>query len=221
MNMPLSGCVGNSGWLGLFHAGDGQLVDTARQVMKTASWNRIRRAAELLLWAGVLGFAVYRFGPQVGAALGIGGGSKEVTGSSIRTLDGSVLTLDDLKGKVVLVNAWATWCPPCVMEMPGFQKVYEDYRDQGFLVLGVSKDQGDPAVVRAFLLKKGITYPVALASAVDLGGITDVQTLPTSFLIGRDGTIRHRVEGLFAEPAVRLAVKNLLKEAPGEQHPIE
>jgi peroxiredoxin len=110
------------------------------------------------------------------------------------------------------VNAWATWCPPCVIEMPGFQRVYDDYKDQGFLVLGVSKDQGDPTPVRAFLAKKGITYPVAMARDVDLGGITDVQTLPTSYLIGRDGTIKHRVEGLYAGPALRMAVKRLLDE---------
>ncbi len=189
--------------------------------MTKAFWSKVKRPAELLLWAGILGFAAYRFGPQVGAALGIGGGGEELTGSSIRTLDGSSLTLQDLEGKVVLVNAWATWCPPCVLEMPGFQRVYEDYKDQGFMVLGVSKDQGDPAAVKAFLREKGITYPVALSSAVDLGGITEVETLPTSFLIGRDGTIRHRVEGLFTEPALRLAVKNLLKEGPGAPHPGE
>jgi hypothetical protein len=66
--------------------------------------------------------------------------------------------------------------------------------------------------VKAFLQKKGITYPVAMARDVDLGGITDVEILPTSFLIGRDGTIRHRVEGLYAGPALRLAVKRLLNE---------
>jgi peroxiredoxin len=96
--------------------------------------------------------------------------------------------------------------------MPGFQRVYDDYKDRGFLVLGVSRDQGGLAEVRAFLQRKGITYPVAMASDVDFGGITDVDILPTSYLIGRDGTIRHRVEGLYAGPALRLAVKRLLDE---------
>ena len=96
--------------------------------------------------------------------------------------------------------------------MPGFQRVYEDYKDQGFLVLGVSRDQDGPAPVIEFLERKGITYPVAMAKDVDLGGITDVQTLPTSYLIARDGTIRHRVEGLYAGPALRMAVKRLLAE---------
>ncbi|MCJ7630169.1 MAG: TlpA family protein disulfide reductase [Longimicrobiales bacterium] len=180
--------------------------------MKTSVWNRIKRPLELLIWVGVLGFVLFRLGPQVTAIFGIGAGDDEISVAAFRALDGSVFTREDLEGKVVLVNAWATWCPPCVIEMPGFQRVYDDYRDQGFLVLGVSRDQGDPAPVKAFLQKKGITYPVAMARDVDLGGITDVEILPTSFLIGRDGTIRHRVEGLYAGPALRLAVKRLLDE---------
>jgi peroxiredoxin len=96
--------------------------------------------------------------------------------------------------------------------MPGFQRVYDDYKDQGFLVLGVSRDHEGPEKVRAFLAQKEITYPVAMAKDVDLGGITEVTTLPTSYLIGRDGTIRHKVEGIYAGPVLRLAVKRLLAE---------
>lgn len=161
---------------------------------------------------GVLGFVLFRFGPQLGAVLGVGAGEERLAFGAFRTLDGESLTADDLKGKVLLVNAWATWCPPCVIEMPGFQRVYEDYRDQGFLVLGVSRDHEGPDKVRIFLQQKGITYPVAMAAQADLGGITNVQTLPTSYLIGRDGTIRHKVEGLYAGPVLRLAVKRLLEE---------
>jgi cytochrome c biogenesis protein CcmG, thiol:disulfide interchange protein DsbE len=180
--------------------------------MLTSFWKKIRRPLEVLIWTGVLVFAAYRFGPQIGAALGLGGERTEVTGSVIHTLDGTSLTLEDLRGKVVLVNVWATWCAPCVIEMPGFQRVYQDYRDQGFLVIGVSRDHGGPGRVEAFLEQRGITFPVAMADDVDLGDLTAVTTLPTSYLMGRDGTIRHRVEGLFAEPALRLAVRKLLAE---------
>lgn len=175
-------------------------------------WEKVKRPLEFLLWAGVLGFAFLRLGPQVTAALGIGAGDEEFTASVFKDLDGAILTMEDLEGKVVLVNAWATWCAPCVIEMPGFQRVYEDYKDQGFLVLGVSRDHEGPEKVRTFLQRKGITYPVAMAADVDLGGITDVEILPTSFLIGRDGTIRHRVEGLYAGAALRMAVKRLLSQ---------
>ena len=177
-------------------------------------WEKIKRPLEFLLWAGLLIFLAVRLGPQVTAALGIGGGDERLSFAAFTTLDGTRLTEGDLRGKVVLVNVWATWCPPCVIEMPGFQRVYEDYRDQGFMVLGVSRDQGGRERVRAFLREKGITYPVAMAADTDLGGIADVQTLPTSFLIGRDGTIRHRIEGIHPGPSLRLAVGRLLEEEP-------
>jgi thiol-disulfide isomerase/thioredoxin len=175
-------------------------------------WARIKRPLEFLLWAGVLGFVFLRLGPQVTAAIGVGGGNDPFSFAAFTTLDGDVLTKDDLAGKVVLVNAWATWCTPCVLEMPAFQRIYDDYKDQGFLVLGVSKDRGGPGPVRDFLHRKGITYPVAMADDVNLGGISNVSTLPTSYLIARDGTIRHRVEGLYTGPALRLAVRRLLSE---------
>lgn len=171
-----------------------------------------KRLLEVVLWVGVLAFVGYRFAPQVGAALGLGAGEEEVSGSLIRTLDGDAYTLHDLKGKVVLVNVWATWCPPCVIEMPGFQRVYEDYQQEGFLVLGVSRDEGNADKVRAFLREKGITYPVAMAADTDLGGLAKVTTLPTSYLIDRAGTIRHTVEGLYVGPTLRMAVKRLLAE---------
>lgn len=175
-------------------------------------WNKIKRPLELLLWVGVLGFVILRMAPQVTAIFGLGAGDDALSVAAFTTLEGETFTRGDLQGKVILVNAWATWCGPCVLEMPGFQKVYDDYKDQGFLVLGVSRDHEGPQKVRAFLERKEITYPVAMSADVDLGGITEVTTLPTSYLIGRDGTIRHRVEGIYFGPALRMAVKRLLAE---------
>ena len=177
-----------------------------------AVWNKIKRPLEFLLWAGVLGFVFLRLGPQVTAIFGVGEGDEGLSVVAFQTLGGTVYKNQDLEGKVILVNAWATWCAPCVIEMPGFQRVYDDYKDQGFIVLGVSRDHEGPEKVRTFLANKKISYPVAMAKDVDLGGITQVQTLPTSYLIGRDGTIRHKVEGLYAGPALRMAVKRLLAE---------
>jgi thiol-disulfide isomerase/thioredoxin len=172
-----------------------------------------RRFVDVLLLAAVLGMLTWRFGPQVGAALGLGGERTEIAGEGVRTLDGTVITLEDLRGRVVLVNLWATWCPPCVLEMPGFQRVYEDYRDQGFTVLGISRDDpGSETRVRAFLREKGITYPVAMQENTRIRGLGEIRSLPTSLLMGRDGTIRHRITGIYPAPTLRLAVKRLLDE---------
>lgn len=171
---------------------------------------------DILFLLAVLGIIGYRLQPQAWAALGLGAEDTEVSSGGIETLDGKIITLEGLKGKVVLVNAWATWCPPCVLEMPGFQRVYEDYRDQGFTVLGISRDEGSPDLVRAFLRQKRITYPVAMAWQASLNGFGEVGGLPTSYLIGRDGKVKHRVEGVFAEPALRMAVRQLLDEGQPE-----
>lgn len=179
--------------------------------MKNTLKRWFRPRWELLFWVLLLGVIGYRLAPQVGAALGLGAGSETVTAGTFETIDGEILTLEDMKGKVVLVNAWATWCPPCVLEMPGFQRVYEDYRDQGFMVLGISRDEGSPDLVRTFLRQKGITYPVAMAWQPGLRSF-EVSTLPTSFLVGKDGTIKHTVVGIFAEPALRMAVGALLDD---------
>ena len=129
-----------------------------------------------------------------------------------RTLDGDPISLEGLRGKVVLVNFWATWCPPCRIEMPGFQRVYEDRRDEGFVVLGISTDQADEGVVREFLAERGITFPVTVASGRVVRDFGGVQALPTSYLIDREGRIRQEVKGIFAEPALRMAVGHLLEE---------
>ncbi len=175
---------------------------------------------EILLWVLVLGVVGYRFGPQLGAALGLGEGEGELAGLGVETLDGTFISLESLRGQVVLINAWATWCPPCVLEMPGFQRVYQDYKDQGFTILGISRDDLSPQVVQEWLSRKGISYPVAMSDKVRLEGLEPTGALPTSYLVGRDGKIKHMVEGVFAEPTLRMAVRILLDDPlPEEEHP--
>lgn len=180
---------------------------------------RPRLSLELLGWVLLLGFIGWRLSPQVAAALGLGasGGAdaERVPPLALQTLQGTPLSNADLQGKVVLVNFWATWCPPCRLEMPGFQRVYEAKKDRGFVILGISTDNAGPAAVQAFLAERGITYPVAMATPTVVSDFGGVQALPTSYLVGRDGTIRQRVTGIFAEPALRLAVDRLLDEPTG------
>ncbi len=130
----------------------------------------------------------------------------------LTTLTGVPVTRDSLRGKVVLINFWATWCPPCRIEMPGFQSVYDDNVDRGFMVLGVSTDAAGRRPVLDFLRDKGITYPVAMASGRMVNDYGGARVLPTSFLIDREGRLRHEVRGYFAEVALRKAVSRLLDE---------
>jgi peroxiredoxin len=167
-------------------------------------------------WILLLGLLAWRISPQVTAAFGLGSGGEAMPELALRTLDGAPVTRDALAGKVVLVNFWATWCPPCRFEMPGFQRVYADKQDRGFVVLGVSTDNASEATVRRFLSERGISYPVAMATSRVVRDFGGVQALPTSFLIARDGTVRQQVRCVFAEPALRSAVNHLLDE-PGKE----
>ena len=112
------------------------------------------------------------------------------------------------------MNFWATWCPSCRIEMPGFQAVYDRKRSQGLVVLGISTDAGGSDGVRAFLAAHHITYPVAMASASVVRDFGGANVLPTSFLIDRQGRIRNEVRGAFASFALEPAVDHLLAEAP-------
>jgi cytochrome c biogenesis protein CcmG, thiol:disulfide interchange protein DsbE len=169
------------------------------------------RAAEIALWVAVIGLAAWRFGPQIGAALGLRPGSEPAPDFMVETLDGETVRLSDLRGQVVLVNFWATWCPPCRIEMPGFERVWQDYADQGFVIVGLSVDQGVRSDVVRWVEDRGLTFPIAFAPGAVVRSYGGANVLPTSILIDREGRIAHRVQGYYAEPALRAAVRRLLR----------
>ncbi len=132
----------------------------------------------------------------------------------LTTLDGRVVSNDQFRGKVVLVNFWATWCPPCRMEMPGFEALYERHGDGDLVVLGVAMDQGGSADAKRFLAEHHITYPVAMANASMVRDFGGIDVLPSSFLIDRRGNIRNQVQGVYGPENLEEAVEKLLRE-PG------
>jgi cytochrome c biogenesis protein CcmG, thiol:disulfide interchange protein DsbE len=169
------------------------------------------RAAEIVLWVAIIGFVAWRFGPQIGAALGLRPGSEPAPDFMVETLNGETVRLSDLRGQVVLVNFWATWCPPCRIEMPGFERVWQDYADQGFVIVGLSVDQGVRSDVVRWVEDRGLTFPIAFAPGAVVRSYGGASVLPTSILIDREGRIAHRVQGYYAEPALRAAVRRLLR----------
>ncbi len=170
------------------------------------------RYVEYAVWIGLLAFVAVRLWPQVAAVVGAGRPGELAPDLVVESLEGERLSLSELRGSVVLVNFWATWCPPCRVEMPGFQSIYEDYRDEGFVILGLSTDVGSGRAVREFLAEREIDYPVAQVGEAEKRAFGGVPLLPTSILVDRDGFIRHRVEGFFAPPALRAAVRRLVNE---------
>lgn len=113
----------------------------------------------------------------------------------LRDLDGNVVTSDQFKGKVVVVDFWATWCPPCRVEIPGYVELQEKYGDDGFVIVGVSLDQQGPSVVKAFANANGINYPLVMGDEAVVSAFGGVEGIPTTFLIDRAGKIRDRKVG--------------------------
>lgn len=106
---------------------------------------------------------------------------------TLTSLDGEKWTLRDLRGKVVLVNFWATWCPPCRKELPDLDALYKRFRSQGFVVLAISDEQ--PETVRSFLAKHKVAYPVLLDPGDLIHKRFNVDGIPKSYLYDRDGKL--------------------------------
>ena len=111
---------------------------------------------------------------------------KQASDFTVSLLGGETLRLKGQRGKPVLVNFWATWCGPCREEMPAMERLYAKHRQRGFVLLAVSVDT-DAALVRPFLERYKLTFPVALDAKMDLANAYGVRALPASFLIDRDG----------------------------------
>ncbi len=125
----------------------------------------------------------------------------------LKTLAGKNVHLSEYKGKVVLVNFFASWCPPCRMEIPGFEKAYTSYRNRGFAVIGIALDEVPPSFAR----EMGITYPLVAADDRVISDYGNVSSIPVSFLIGKDGKIIKKVMGVYSETGMKNDVEDALK----------
>jgi peroxiredoxin len=128
--------------------------------------------------------------PQLAAAdtlLVAADASREKADFTLADLDGKQWNLKSLRGKVVLVNFWATWCPPCRKEMPDLQALYNRFKDQGFVILAISDEEA--SVVKPFLAERKVNFPVMLDPGDTVNKLFKVAGIPKSFVYGRDGKL--------------------------------
>ena len=127
------------------------------------------------------------------------------------TLEGKTAALSDYKGKVVLLDFWATWCGPCRMAMPGLQKMYDSMKSRGLVVLGVSLDKNPPVQVPPFLSKMGITYTNLADNPKDPCSLKwNVQAIPSLYLIDRQGNVVRWWRGFVPESFLLPSVEEAL-----------
>ena len=125
-------------------------------------------------------------------------------------LEGKPLSSADFKGKVMVVDFWATWCPPCVAEIPGYVEFQKKMADQGVTIVGLSLDEIAPADVKKFVVARGINYPVAIADQDLLGAFGKAEGIPATFVVDREGKIRFQKVGGAPIEDLEQVVKTLL-----------
>jgi thiol-disulfide isomerase/thioredoxin len=125
---------------------------------------------------------------------------------TLKTFAGQKITLSQLKGKVVLLDFWATWCGPCRESIPHLIQLYKNYRESGFELVGMNLDKGDGEVVRRFITSMDIPYPV-VAAPEEVVRSYQVTGIPVAFLIDKEGKIREKMVGFSGIIAQQLTTK--------------
>jgi peroxiredoxin len=131
---------------------------------------------------------------------------------TLKDLDGNKISLSDYRGKVVFLNFWATWCPPCRYEIPGFIEAYKKYKDKGMEIIGISLDRTGPMSVLAFARRYKINYPVVMLTKEIFEDYGPIPAIPVTVIIDKKGRLRHRKIGYFDKESFENWFFRLIKE---------
>lgn len=152
-------------------------------------------------------FSVFAVLAGAAGVLAIGGCKKNDAAAALypvapawrlKDLQGQDVTLSQFKGKVVIVDFWATWCAPCRAEMPAYVALHKQFEERGLVIVGISLDAQGPGVVQKFTDSLGITYPIVMGND-EVTEAYQVQVMPTTFVVDREGRIRHKKVGAIAD----------------------
>lgn len=166
----------------------------------------------LLIIVGIAAYSMGIIGPKGGSNMIVAEELKEAADFTLSDLLGNEITLSSLKGKVVFLNFWATWCPPCRSEMPSMQSLHEKMKGKDFVMLAVDVGERKEGV-RSFIDKNDYTFTVLLDSNHEVSIEYKIAGIPTTLLLNKEGKIVFRETGSrnWATPDVTARIENLLK----------
>ena len=151
------------------------------------------------------------------------GQEKKAPPLTLKSVEGKTLRLSDYRGQVVLINFWATWCPPCGAEMPDLIRLQKEYGKEGLQIIGITYPPEQLARVRRFTRALKVNYPVALGTRETRAGFSADQTLPLTVIIDREGTIRGTIAGILLPAEFDEQIKPLLRtqQVEGERKDVQ
>lgn len=166
------------------------------------------------LFAGAALVSVVWTAAQPAAPTWPGDTKAEAPDFELQTIEGDTFRLSEHRGDVVVLNFWATWCPPCLREIPGFVEMQTDLGPEGLTFVGVAleRNPNDVETVRSFADRLNVNYPVGLGDGSITQKYGGVPSLPTTVVIGKEGRIRGRIPGLATEQMMRPGLEKLLDE---------
>ncbi len=136
---------------------------------------------------------------------------KKMPEFELKNIDGETVSSDDFDNKVLLVDFWATWCPPCRKEIPGFINLYEKYKDKGVEIIGISLDK-DMDKLESFVDENKINYTVLIGNKEIADAFGGIQGIPTTFIIDRNGNVEFKQVGLASEKKFEEELKKVLNK---------
>ena len=151
--------------------------------------------------------------PLLAAQRGVVKPGEPAPNFQLRDMNGQAVSLSDLRGKIVLVNFWATWCGPCRIEMPAMERLYRTYDRKDFEILAVSTDAQGVAVTRPFQQENQLTFPILHDADFRVGLSYGARTLPMTFMVDRQGIVRQQIFGArdWEAPEAHQLIQMLMK----------
>lgn len=129
---------------------------------------------------------------------------------TLTLLDGKKLTLNDLKGKAVIIDVWDTWCPPCKEEIPHFIELYDEYKDKGLEIVGVAGGRYGKEAVEQFIVDHGVNYLNAMLDQEFMNSYGPIQGIPTTFVLDKQGVVKQKYVGYRDKSVFEADIKAIL-----------